>query len=92
MIRELLSKALRQVADRIDAGTCEMSEQEALDLFNVIIHEAMSKERACAYLNMSRATFDNWVRLGVIPQGRKRMGWKELCWYRDELDSIVFPK
>lgn len=89
-IKSLLVKALRELADKIEDGTCEASEDEMLDIFKLVTHEAMSKDRACAYLNMSRATFDNWVRLGVIPRGRKRVGFKELVWYRDELDSIDF--
>jgi len=27
---------------------------------------------------------------GKIPKGRKRRGWKELRWYKDELLKAVF--
>lgn len=30
------------------------------------------------YLKVSRATFDNYVRAGKIPKGRKQIGFKEL--------------
>ena len=86
----MVADALRQIADRIDSGSCEMSDQECLDVFNMLAHEALSKEQAMLYLNMPRSTFDNYVRLGRIPQGRKRVGFKELVWYKDELSRIVF--
>lgn len=30
----------------------------------------MSKYEACKYLNVSRATFDNYVRAGRLPRGK----------------------
>jgi predicted DNA-binding transcriptional regulator AlpA len=46
----------------------------------------MSKEQACNYLNLSRSRFDDLVRERKIPRGKKRVGFKELYWYQDELD------
>ena len=37
-LTKMLSKALKEVADKIDAGTCEMSEQEAIDIMNLLSH------------------------------------------------------
>jgi predicted DNA-binding transcriptional regulator AlpA len=36
---------------------------------------------------MSTKNFDALVRKGVIPKGRKRIGFKELVWYKDEIDK-----
>lgn len=80
---------LREAADKIDAGTCELSESEAMDIMSVLSHQAMSKEDACIYLNLSRSRFDDLVREGKIPKGRKRRGFKELVFYKDELDSCI---
>jgi hypothetical protein len=44
-------------------------------------------EAACKYLNMSRSKFTAKVSQGLIPKGRKQFGWKELCWYEDELEK-----
>ena len=88
-IKKLLSNELRKVADKIDAGTCEMSVDEAMEVVNMLTHEVMSKEDACKFLNVSRATFDLHVGLGNIPKGRKRTGFKELVWYKDELQECV---
>lgn len=88
-LTKLLIKELRNTADKLEAGTCEISETEAMDIINVLTHEAMSKESACKFLNISRATFDLHVSLGNIPKGRKRIGFKELVWYKDELQKCI---
>ena len=84
--KRLVSKYLREAADKIDAGTSEISDSEAVDILGVIAHEVMSKEQACNYLNLSRSRFDDLVREKKIPKGKKRVGFKEIIWYRDELD------
>lgn len=38
---------------------------------------------------MSRATFDNYVRNGIIPKGIKRPGFKELSWDKKTLDASI---
>lgn len=84
--KKLVSNYLRSAAENIDAGTSEISENEAMDIISVIAHEPMSKEQACSYMNMSRSKFEEKMLLGQIPKGRKRRGHKELDWYKDELD------
>lgn len=56
-----------------------------MDVIGTLSHEPMSKEQACIYLNMSRSKFDQYVRDGKLPKGRKRMGFSEKYWYKDEL-------
>lgn len=89
VLKSLLIKELRNLADKLDAGTTHISEEEAMDILSVVIHQAMSKEEACVYLNCSRATFDNAIRDGLIPKGRKLRGRKELIWYKDELSNVL---
>ena len=88
-IKRMIAKLLRETADKIDAGTCELSEQEAMDIMSVVAHNALSKEEACLFLNLRRSRFDDLVREGRIPRGRKRRGRKELIWYEDELRHYV---
>ena len=76
---------MRDTADKIDAGNCEMTSEEAMDLMSVLSHESLSKDQACSYLNLSRSRFDELVRLKELPKGRKVRGYKELRWYKDEL-------
>lgn len=88
-IKKLIIKLLRETADKIDAGTCELTDEEATDITKILSHRALSKEQACSFLNCSRATFDNAIHDGLIPKGRKRRGFKELVWYEDELSNIL---
>ena len=56
--RKLVVKYLRDVADKMDAGTSEVTESQAIDILRIVAHEVMSKEQACKYLNLSRSRFD----------------------------------
>ena len=90
--KKLVSKYLREVADKIDAGSCELTESEAMDILSVISHQAMSKEEACVYLNIKRSRFDDLVKEGKLPKGKKVRGYKELRFYKDELDWYIRKK
>lgn len=91
-LNKLITKLLRETADKIDTGNCELSESEAMDIMSVLSHRAMSKEDACIYLNLSRSRFDDLVREGRLPKGKKRRGFKELIYYQDELDRYIKRK
>lgn len=86
---KLLTKLMRDTADKIDAGNCELSADEAMDLLNVLSHESLSKGQACSFLNLSRSRFDDLVREGKLPKGRKIRGFKECRWYKDELNTNI---
>lgn len=72
VIRNLLLK----IVDNIDAGNSNITENEAIELTKILQSYTdktvkMSKYQACQYLNVSRATFDNYVREGKLPKGKK---------------------
>lgn len=79
-----LKQALLSVIDALDAGTSTYpDEEEAMELIDSInritnTKTKLSKYQACKYLHISRATFDNWVRDGKIPKGKKEQGFTEL--------------
>lgn len=90
VIREILSKLICD----IDAGNSNITEDEALELAKVLSSytdktQKMSKYKACQYLNISRATFDNYVREGLLPRGTKESGFKELFWQQKDLDDFI---
>ena len=88
-LKKRLIDLLKDTADKIEVGTCELSEDEAMDILRTLTHEAISKESACSYLNISRSKFDELVRTKELPKGRKRRGFKELVWYKDELNDYL---
>ena len=89
----ILKNTLLQIVDNIDSGNSKFDDSQ-LDFLLDSINKAtntqnkLSKYQACKYLNVSRATFDNWVRDGRIPEGRKEQGFTEKFWYKDDLDNI----
>lgn len=89
VIKKTVSKLLRQIADKIDGGNCEIDEEQALHIMSTIAHEPISKDAACSYLNISRSKFDSLVADGKLPEGKKRRGFKEKIWFKDELSNIL---
>lgn len=90
VIRSLLLK----IIDDIDAGSSNISEGEAIEIVDSLKRftdkeKRLSKYAACEYLNVSRATFDNYVREGKLPRGKHEIGFKELSWSKKELDEFV---
>ena len=94
---KVLQKLLRKIDKDIDAGNTNITEEEALQMATILKEYVrkdtpMSKYQAFTYLNISRATFDNLVREGKLPQGTKVAGFKELFWYRRDLDMYIKNK
>ena len=86
---KLLIKTLRETAANLDAGNSELSDSEAMDLLETICHRSMSKAQTCEYLNTSPSNFGAMIRAKQMPKGRKVVGYKELRWYKDEIDKCV---
>lgn len=79
-----------KIVDDIDAGNSNIDDEEALKVINTLKEAIrkdvpMSKYQAYTYLGISRASFDNLVRAGKIPKGKKVAGFKELQWYKKDL-------
>lgn len=89
----IIKKQLLKMISDIDAGNCYLSEEEEVEvikLMNKISRKdrKLSKYEACKYLNISRASFDNYVRQGLLPKGIKTQGFKELFWSIKDLDNF----
>lgn len=90
VIRELLLK----IVDDIDTGNSNLSDEESIEVIKSLRKYTrkdtpLSKYQAYTYLNMSRATFDNMVREGKLPKGKKIAGFKELIWYKRDLNKYI---
>ena len=91
---KVIKLLLEKVINDIDCGNSNITEDEAMEMIKVIKSytdktQRLSKYQACQKLNVSRATFDNLVREGVIPRGEKIIGFKELFWEEKVLDKII---
>ena len=91
---EIIKRLLLKIVDNIDSGNSNLTEDETLELIKVIKSytdktQRLSKYQACQKLNISRATFDNLVREGIIPRGEKVVGFKELFWTEKVLDEAL---
>lgn len=90
---ELLKQSLLAIVDKLDSGNTYISEEESLEIldhirFTVDDKSKLSKYQACKYLDISRATFDNYVAKGIVCKGRSQQGFKEKYWYNKDLDKL----
>lgn len=91
---KVIRRLLQKIIDDIDAGNSNINEEDSIKIVKVLSEytrkdNGISKYAACEYLNMSRATFDNYVREGKIPRGKHEIGFKELRWYKKDLDKFI---
>ena len=89
----VIKNLLLKIVDDIDAGNTNISEQDEMLIIEALkalrTDTPMSKYQAYTYLNISRATFDNLVKEGRLPEGVKVAGFKEKFWYRKDLDKHI---
>lgn len=88
---------LLDIVDNMDSGNSKIPEDKQIELIKYLKEftdqtERLSKYKACQYLNISRATFDNYVRDGKLPRGKKVAGFNELSWAKKELDEYIKRK
>lgn len=91
---KLIRNHLLKIVEDLDTGNSNLSDEEEVELLNLVVKltdktKRLSKYQACQYLNISRATFDNYVREGKIPKGTHQAGFKELSWSQKDLDSFI---
>ncbi len=90
VIRTLLQKFI----DDIDSGNSNICYEDQSKILSLLCNIAdkdqrMSKLQSAEYLGVSRSTFDNLVKDGFIPKGRKQDGFKELSWSKIDLDLYL---
>lgn len=90
---ELIKKLLLQIIKDIDTGNSNLTEEEQLKAIEEINNFTrkdigLSKYQAYTYLNMSRSNFDRLIKEGKIPKGKKINGFKELRWYKKDLNKV----
>lgn len=92
-MNKLLISLLKTVVQNLENGDSDLEDEqckEAIELIQTysIADSKLSKYQACAYLKLSRASFDNYVRCGNICRGSAQPGFKELFWRKRDLDKF----
>lgn len=91
---KVIARMLRSIADKIDDDSISSNPEETMQVMETIKgfvdkEKRLSKYEACRYLNVSRATFDNYVRAGKLPRGKHEAGFKELSYSKKDLDKFI---
>lgn len=94
---KVIRKLLKDFLDKIDDGECDLSVEEQIKILRYLSalsepDQRMSKVQACDYIGVSRSTFDKYVHDGLIPKGEKVEGFKELSWYRSDLECFLLEQ
>lgn len=92
---KLIRQLLQQLLYDIDSGNSNISEQEqeeALDFMQRLLSEDLTKLESADYIGVCRATFDNYIKKGIIPEGKHHRGSKELRWKKYDLDNYLKNK
>lgn len=94
----VIRSLLQQFIDNIDANNTNLSYEQQCDIIRILSNvdsgqdNEMNKTQAADYLGISRATFDNYVHDGFIPKGKQIGKFKELRWYKSDLDLFLMKK
>ena len=96
-LMEVVKNELLKIIDNIDNGNTLQSEDELIEVVDILKmytnkDVVMSKYQAFNYIHVSRATFDNLVKEGKIPQGIKQQGFTEKAWLKKDLDEYLKNK
>lgn len=92
---QIIRTILQKFIDDIDTGNTNINYQQQCDLIRILSNvnlgqdNEMNKTEAADYLGISRATFDNYVHDGFIPKGKQIGKFKELRWYKSDLDLFL---
>lgn len=97
-MEEILKLLLIQFIDDLNNKRLNFTYEQQCAIFQLLSNinigsdNEMCKSEAADYLGVSRATFDNYVKNGYIPKGKKVGRFKELRWYKSDLDIYLSKK
>lgn len=91
----ILKKLLEESINNIDAGNSNHNEKELDAIIKDLTKlnrgiKRISKREACEkIIKCSPSTFDNYIKIGLIPKGHKEAGFKELSWSERDFDEAT---
>ena len=93
-MKSIIIEALEKLLNDFKADNTNISEEEMLKVarcineINTIQKTEFCRTEAYKYLRISRSSFDNKVKEGILPKGIKKPG-KGPIWYKKDLDNYV---
>lgn len=91
-VKDIVADLLISYGNNIKSGNSNITVEECSNIISNISHIAISKEEVCDMLNISRSRFDDLVREGVLPRGKKVKHKNNLVWYKDEVMLAINSK
>lgn len=94
-MRKIIRAILQKFIDDLDSDNTNIDYEQECEILRLLSNvnigqeNEMNKTQAADYLGVSRATFDNYVRDGFIPKGKQIGSFKELRWYKSDLDLYL---
>lgn len=89
MIQKILGKIFQEFADRCNAGTCSLTEDElntTIDLLQKINQQDLNIHEVAKELSVDQRTIQNWVKRGWLPEGTKKPG-KQKTWDKNTIEE-----
>ncbi|AXF52157.1 MAG: excisionase [crAssphage sp. isolate ctcc615] len=86
--KKAIAAIFRQLADKIEAGTCEVDDEELTEIANSFVHRKLNAEQMCHHLGVSRATLTRMVADGRVPYPMKTLGGDKY-WWQDVVDDHI---
>lgn len=83
-----IANIFRQIANKIEEGTCEVDDRELTEIANMLIHRKLNAEQLARHINVSRSTISRMVADGRIPHPRKTLGGDKY-WWQDEVENHI---
>lgn len=89
----IIKNLLLNIIDNIDAGNSNITEQEAIELIDVIkkytdTTQYYNRTQAAKYLHCSIQSFDLYRKESKIPEGIKQAGGVRQ-WTKQQLDDFI---
>ena len=78
--KKAIAAIFRKIADKIEAGTCELNDLELTEIANTLVHRKLNAEQVAHHLGVSRTTITRMVADGRIPHPRKTLGGEKYWW------------
>ena len=88
----IVRDALQQIINDIDSGNSKISQEQQLQILDIINRKELNRTQSADYIGKSVSSFDNYVKKGLIPKGIKREGASQKYWLKSDLDKFLKTK